>query len=65
MNDAIHTYRSHIIHLCQSVLDACSLTDIEALKTEARVILIDIGVVVGSLPKHSGATVVEDWKDLL
>ncbi len=58
MNAAQHTFRAHVMNLCFNVADACSLTDIEALRADARMILNEMGVVTPDTPQ-------EDWRDLL
>lgn len=61
MNALIQSYRAHVINLCHGVVDACSVTDITVLQTQARLILKEMGMAEPHVkPKNE-----DDWRDLL
>lgn len=60
--DAVQSYRARVINLCFNVIDSCSLTDIQVLKTQAEGLLIEMGLEIGKQLKKD---MPEEWGDLL
>lgn len=63
MNPFIQSHRAHVINLCHGVVDACSVTDITVLQTQARLILKEMGMEEPepkAKPKDE-----DDWRELL
>lgn len=56
MTDAVQSFRARVITLCQNVTDACELSDLHTMQSQARVLLEEMGVI--QAPK-------EHYEDLL
>ena len=58
MTDAQQAFRARVINLCFGVLDSCSLTDLDVLKTQAGVLMQEMGMSVREV-KH------DDYEEFL
>lgn len=60
--NTVQSHRAHVLNLCYSIIEACSLTDIYGLKQQAELIVKEMGEEIGTKLKND---LPEEWGDLL